>query len=29
MAVFLCTVAAIFPAWSASRLQPVETIRYE
>jgi len=28
-AVFLCTVAAIFPAWSASRLQPVETIRYE
>lgn len=29
MAVFLCTVAAILPAWSASRLQPVETIRYE
>ncbi len=29
VAVFLCTVAAIFPAWSASRLQPVETIRYE
>jgi lipoprotein-releasing system permease protein len=29
IAVFLCTVAAIFPAWSASRLQPVETIRYE
>ncbi len=28
-AVFLCTVAAIFPAWSASRLQPVETMRYE
>ncbi len=28
-AVFLCTVAAILPAWSASRLQPVETIRYE
>lgn len=29
VAVFLCTVAAIFPAWSASRLQPVETMRYE
>jgi lipoprotein-releasing system permease protein len=29
VAVFLCTVAAILPAWSASRLQPVETIRYE
>jgi len=29
IAVFLCTVAAILPAWSASRLQPVETIRYE
>ncbi len=29
IAVFLCTVSAIFPAWSASRLQPVETIRYE
>ncbi|MBN2079559.1 MAG: ABC transporter permease [Spirochaetes bacterium] len=29
VAVFLCTVAAIFPAWNASRLQPVETIRYE
>ncbi len=29
VAVFLCTVSAIFPAWSASRLQPVETIRYE
>ncbi len=28
-AVFLCTVAAIFPAWNASRLSPVETIRYE
>lgn len=29
IAVFLCTVAAILPAWNASRLQPVETIRYE
>ncbi len=28
-AVFLSTVAAIFPAWSASRLNPVETIRYD
>lgn len=28
-AVFLSTLAAIFPAWSASRLRPVETIRYE
>lgn len=28
-AVFLATVAAIFPAWNASRLNPVETIRYE
>ncbi|MCU0843949.1 MAG: ABC transporter permease [Spirochaetes bacterium] len=28
-AVFLSTVAAIFPSWHASRLQPVETIRYE
>ncbi len=28
-AVFLSTVAAIFPAWQASRLNPVETIRYE
>lgn len=28
-AVFLSTVAAIFPAWYASRLKPVETIRYE
>lgn len=27
--VFLSTVAAIFPSWHASRLQPVETIRYE
>jgi lipoprotein-releasing system permease protein len=29
IAVFLATVSAIFPAWSASRLKPVETIRYE
>lgn len=29
ISVFLSTVAAIFPAWHASRLQPVETIRYE
>jgi len=28
-AVFLATVAAIFPAWSASKMEPVETIRYE
>lgn len=28
-AVFLSTAAAIFPSWHASRLQPVETIRYE
>jgi lipoprotein-releasing system permease protein len=28
-AVFLATVASIFPAWHASRLKPVETIRYE
>ncbi len=28
-AVFLCTIAAIVPAWHASRLRPVETIRYE
>ncbi len=28
-AVFLATVAAIFPSWQASRLRPVETIRYE
>ncbi len=27
--VFLSTVAALFPSWHASRLQPVETIRYE
>lgn len=29
IAVFISTVAAIFPAWQASRMQPVETIRYE
>lgn len=28
-AVFLATVAAIFPSWQASRQRPVETIRYE
>jgi len=28
-AVFLSTLAAVFPAWSASRQRPVETIRYE
>ena len=28
-AVFLSTVAAIFPAWHASKLNPVEAIRYE
>jgi lipoprotein-releasing system permease protein len=27
--VFLSTVAAIFPSWHASKLQPIETIRYE
>ncbi|HEY1405050.1 MAG TPA: ABC transporter permease [Spirochaetota bacterium] len=29
LAVFIATVSAVFPAWSASRLKPVETIRYE
>jgi lipoprotein-releasing system permease protein len=29
IAVFIATVSAVFPAWSASRLKPVETIRYE
>ncbi len=29
LTVFLSTAAAIFPSWYASRLQPVETIRYE
>jgi lipoprotein-releasing system permease protein len=29
MATFLSTIAAIFPAWNASKLEPVETIRYE
>ncbi len=28
-AVFLSTVASIFPAWHASRQKPVDTIRYE
>ncbi|HOU84425.1 MAG TPA: ABC transporter permease [Spirochaetota bacterium] len=28
-AVFLATLSAVFPAWHASRLNPVETIRYE
>jgi len=28
-AVFLSTLSAVFPAWHASRLNPVETIRYE
>lgn len=28
-AIFLATVAAIFPSWQASRQKPVETIRYE
>ena len=28
-AVFLSTISAVFPAWNASRLRPVETIRYE
>jgi ABC-type lipoprotein release transport system permease subunit len=28
-AVFLATVSSIFPAWHASRLKPVETIRDE
>ncbi|MFH0975839.1 MAG: FtsX-like permease family protein [Spirochaetota bacterium] len=27
--VFFSTVAAIFPSWHASKLQPIETIRYE
>jgi lipoprotein-releasing system permease protein len=29
LTVFLSTVAAVFPSWHASRLQPIETIRYE
>ena len=29
IAVFIATASAVFPAWSASRLKPVETIRYE
>ncbi len=29
MAVFLSAIAALLPAWNASRLRPVETIRYE
>lgn len=29
LAVFLATMAALFPAWHASRLRAVETIRYE
>jgi len=29
IAVFLSTISAIFPSWYASKLQPVETIRYE
>jgi len=29
IAVFIATVAAIFPAWQASRQKPVDTIRYE
>ncbi len=29
LTIFLSTIAAVFPAWHASRLQPVETIRYE
>ncbi len=28
-AIFLSTIAAIFPSWQASRQKPVETIRYE
>ena len=28
-AVFLSTIAAVFPAWQASRQNPIETIRYE
>jgi len=28
-ALFLSTVSAVFPAWHASRLKPVEIIRYE
>ncbi len=28
-AIFLATIAAIFPSWQASRQKPVETIRYE
>jgi len=28
-AVFISTIASVFPAWNASKLKPVETIRYE
>lgn len=28
-AIFIATVSAVFPAWYASRLNPVQTIRYE
>ena len=29
IAVALSTVAALYPAWQASRLDPVEALRYE
>ena len=28
-ALFIAVLASVFPAWHASRLQPVESLRYE